>query len=778
MSKDKLNKNKINEGVDELTSDFKTFDEFKKGVKPAIGRFVYSQVGREAIPNIKKNGADGAKEFFRVMCYGRGLYSVLTLNQARSYSRGGALVVYAVKKGAYDNMLIFDMGIRKELYKSGMLTRHERISQTIKRLFSKDDYKMLENYYGYDLVNLDEQVMKCDHSSESEWLQERFLSFARQGEGNIQLYPGMNYNSEKRLDVSGVTGWAYHSGYGDTLIFRTVDVLTPYKYAISEGGRWNSDFPATEDDPRWKYCIDNENDFDNINVSTDAFFRARKDYPDTRFTEKTVCGFSLVKNGKKYNLLNARTGKYLSPVPFDYCEAFDPHSNTAAFSINSSDGTIEFLIKSENRGERVSLKYRLQDQSGTDESSGWSDISYEDFLSVMEAYKQEQEQEGLNESIDEVFTNKDRKGFMGDVHGGKYVFIYSAAFKDKVKSLMKNGLSPEFLGTNPRDTSIYYGIGGYACYSLEGARGNLGTYGDTIIKYALKGGFKNFLIFDGKARAKYDPGSTVYDEIVRLVPKKYIDVLDKYIRRDYALGDYYRNKGIHYYDTTPSAPHSSGPLAKVFYEALKGGEKGKINYATYYAEQAIAESKVRGYMFNGNINHDTIVVRDYNSLIPVGFSTDGGRTWHDNTELDDETFDKLNKNVYPYYQYRGEYEDVGITDHPSCGFSLVKGKKGYNYMDIYTHHHLLPIDVDSAEAFDPRSHTAQFTFCGIVFQIRAEGMNCQVSYQGEDGYFEPTDYNEFMQLINAAKEQGLIPKEKQVYTNCLINPSTPKNFQK
>lgn len=776
MGEKEFLKAKLNEALEELTSDFETFDDFKKGMAGSGNFFVYSQVDSKSIPNICKNGADGAKEFFNTMIYGRGLYTVMSYKDCIQYGRSDAMVKYAVKKGAFDNFLIFDMGIRQDLYKAGILTIHEKISTTIKRLFSPSDVKMLEQYYGQGLYKLDDMVMQCNHSGTSNWNQERFMHLVTQGEPNIELHPGMRFNSEKKLDVSNVDGWIYFSGYGSTAIFRTMDLLIPYSYAIKKDywGKWP---PENE----FKYCINDPETFDNINVSTDAFRRARKDYPDTKFTEKTVCGFALVRNGKKFNLLNARTNKYFSPLDFDTCQAFDPVTQTAAFSIKTEeDGIIEFMIHSEERGKNVNLYYR---QIGTpDAESDWTALSYEDFIDVMNEFKSEV----ISESVDEVFTHKDFNTFKSGINDSRNVILYSATDPNTAKSIFENGANMEFSGTGG-DSSLYYGLGVYTVRNTESLL--TGKYGRGVVKYILKDGYKNFLIMDDGVRAKYDPGKTVYDELVALVPKDILDDFDKFLKNgmphmpslnNWETQRHLTKNGVQGYrdinissqtGRTGQRESNTASFARAIKLAMQGKNLHDPLASAIYDELIMAKTKIRGFVFNGGADGNVVMVRDFSGLMPIDYSVDGGRTWIG--QFSEDNFNRINQRVDPFYQYRGEYETTALRTKSICGFSMVSGKQGYNYKDIWFHRPLLPIDVDHATPFNPISKTAQFTLCDVTFEIKVDDdLNVWLSYEDE-GMMQESSYDEFMEFVKAAQEQGLLGKKKE-YPNNLLNPSNDR----
>ena len=759
MDKNVLLHSIINETLEELTTDYQTFDEYKKGMANGDGKFVYSQVDRDSIPNICTNGAAGAKEFFNTMVYGRGIYTVLSYDECCSYDRCNAMIKYAVKKGAYDNFLIFDVGIRKQLQQSGALTLHEKISQTVKRLFPDSVFRRLESYYGPDLHKLDEQVVACNHNHNSSYIQDNFRHLLVGGERNIELRKGLIYNSESILDESNVDGWGYYDYYGSVLIFRTHDLLVPYSYGLREHHSW-------QPESQFKYCINDSETFDNINVAVDAFRRGRKDYPDTNFTEKTVCGFSLVKKGKKYNLLNARTEKYFSPVDFDSCTTFNPVTQMATFTINDEeDGVIEFMIHSEERGKHISMFYRTRDENNGE--MGWQPISYSDFLEAV----------GGITPLNEVFTHKDFNTFKSSLSNSRNVILYRATSPATAKAEFESGSNMEYSGT-AGDNSLYYGLGVYTVRNTSSL--NCGKYGSGVVKFVLKDGYKNFLIFDDEVRAKWDPGKTVYDELVALVPKDILHDIDKFLKSGMAhtpglnnstISSHVIKNGVEGYRNTNITPGNNASFARAIKFATQGRNMHDPLAPAIYDELIIAKTKIRGFVFTGGMDGNVVMVRDFNSLMPIDYSVDCGRTWIGN--FTEKQFNTINQKVDPFYSYRGEYETTDLRAKAICGFSLVSGKQGYNYKDIWFHRPLLPIDVESATPFNPITKTAKFKLCDVDFEIATDDdMNISLFYEDE-GSMSPCDFDEFMAFVTQAKEDGLIAPTK-IYNNSLLNPNNDR----
>lgn len=779
---------RIDEAINELTSDYEDFESFKKGVNDPNSHtcFVYSQVDPEAIPNVCINGAEGAKEFMNTdhMYYGRGIYTTLSFDYCTRYHEGNAMIKYAVKNGAFDNFLIFDIGIRKLLYKIGVLTVHEKISSTIKRLFSPQDFQMLEGYYGKNLINLDDKVMKCDMDTESWSIEDQFWRIFR-GERNMELRKGKTkYHNERKLDESNVDGFCYFAhSYGPVAIFRTTDILTPVSYArrgrYNVGGR-NSDWPAEKD---FIPAIANEEAFEQINATVDGFRRGRKDYPDTGFTDKTICGFAMVRRGNKYNFYNSRTNQLFSPLDFDRCIAFDVMAHTAICAVNFNGETFEFEITSERHGRDIGIRYRAT----TDSDPQWEETNYQEFCDFMNEIKSQQGGNAINESVEEVFTHKSHADFMKTANDSGNVYLYRASSPETAKSEYENGCNFEYIGTKATpttDDSLYYGFGVYTVRDLNSILGS--KYGRGICKFVLKDGYKDFLILDDNLRAKYDSKhKTAYDELVDLIPKDLFDELDKKFKNN-GLPTYLNNSTIQgnlerdgmsafkniNVSKMPNGVYNTASFARGLKLLLQGHRLHDKMAAHAYDELLMSKTKIRGFVYNGGADGQCVFVRDTNSLMPVSYSVDGGKTWIDDNG-NEERFNRLNQKVHPWYLYKNEYNKMGLRDRASCEFSLVKGDQGCNYKDIWFHRPLLPVDAENALSFDIMGKNARFTLAGVPFEVRLEDTTLHLFYEEEDGSMAPCSYDELMEFIGEAKNQGIL-KNAKFYPNNLLKDGVLK----
>jgi hypothetical protein len=127
-------KNILNEKISEDVTDFTNFHDYKQGLSRGRegtfggeyyshqkkyratennGFFVYQNVDSVSIKNIKLNGSQGAAEFFKTMCYGRGMYTMLDFDDAKRAVGGDAIVKYYCKKGGLNNFIVDDDKVKE-----------------------------------------------------------------------------------------------------------------------------------------------------------------------------------------------------------------------------------------------------------------------------------------------------------------------------------------------------------------------------------------------------------------------------------------------------------------------------------------------------------------------------------------------------------------------------------------------------------------------------------------------------------------------------------------
>lgn len=781
----------INESIEETVTGFDDFGPYMSAANKSNGDFDHQSMknginpnpkmifvyhgtndNQKALDSMASTGGSGAKEFYGKaigQIHGRGIYTMLNFKDV-CYGNG-AIVRYAVKPGAFDNFIIWEDNLRDLLWKRGAITRqHETIPENIKRLVDDETWNYLKNnYYG----NIERGI------SEGEFFRLMTIGERRSKHGN--------FGEETRLDFSQIDGFVIHHS-GPCAVFRTADILIPNKiYRRGESSEDNGNYAVT--DP---------NKFDDLNTYTDAYRRSRKEYPDTEFHEKSVAGFTFVKVGNKGNWVNGRTGELFSPIPLSNCAGFNVLNHSATFTL----GKYEFMVKSLDYARNLEIFVRPLGGKQWKELEG----GYSKFLAMMNnmVAKRKAATGAVNESVDEAFMNGSFddfinkeipntvtlnkpsryssqdgfNGFANGVKGGKNIYFYTCSDTANIKSMLTNGATYEFTGTSS-DTTTFQGIVCYGAFSLAAAEHNMRQgYGNTIFKFVLKDDLSKYIIFDPRIRKALTPqNASLTKQLIDMCGdktyrgKKLIDILDYGLKNPkngfggsmrYKDNSHLHSKGVYGMDNLN--PDRQGDIAANFFQTLKGELVGGINSAKQYDEMPLFLMGVAGYIYNGGQHWDCIGVRNYNALMPVAYATatrsndpnsiprdEGGRViWKKNEYMNAEWFDKLNKNVTARYQYSGEYEGTPLKTKQTCGYTLVNGSRGFNYMDVMTHRHLLPIDVDSANVFNPMANTASFNFLGAEWKLVIdEGGMIHLQLKGHD--VPPA---KFLGLVQKAKGMG------------------------
>lgn len=265
-----------------------------------------------------------------------------------------------------------------------------------------------------------------------------------------------------------------------------------------------------------------------------------------------------------------------------------------------------------------------------------------------------------------------------------------------------------------------------------------------IVVYALKDGFKDFVVFDQYVRGlKKDNSSWLSlspkEMIEKLVEPEQMAMIDNYVRNCQDIRPEYRIKGIDYFATMPE---KGGKQAKVLCDALQVGIRKKA--AGFIIEKEILKTRIRGYVFDGYKNKKAVVVRDFGSIMPVGYSLDCGKTWENNEALKDEKTYKtlMLQSVFPVFEYGREYNNHIEFNHVSHnGYSRVSGTYGTNYMGARTHRHFFPFDVD--EVYYPFTPTSQEFKLGkhkVFFDIEERCLFV-------DDHLDPWSYQHFCDYI-------------------------------
>lgn len=324
--------------------------------------------------------------------------------------------------------------------------------------------------------------------------------------------------------------------------------------------------------------------------------------------------------------------------------------------------------------------------------------------------------------IDELIK-QDFDSFKSDI--GNLPILYQCTSKESVEGIKKNGASREFTGKN----SNYYGQGAYTTFtlesSIENAKGSI--YGKYIVKYALSGGFKNFLFFDEEMNEKYNNGEPIEQQIERLCPPDIVQKLNDRGFFEYTKSD----RGNHYLFNKKLSAH----CAKMFFEVLKGERlsdneltpwQKQFGSRSIYNEKDISRTNVKGYIFIGVNDGEVCVVRDFNSLVPIAyFDLYAGGDPHNENEwidiLNQDAFNNISSSIDIGTYIRGKYPETPFNTKTICGYVLVKKDGKYNYIDVETMDELLPIPADNATDFNPDTFKAKFVINGNEYEYSKNG---------------------------------------------------------
>ena len=313
--------------------------------------------------------------------------------------------------------------------------------------------------------------------------------------------------------------------------------------------------------------------------------------------------------------------------------------------------------------------------------------------------------------------------------------LYQCTSKEGIEGIRKYGTSREFTGKN----SNFYGQGAYTTFTLESTLDNAkgSIYGKYLVKFALDGGFKDFLFFDEEMNQKYNNGEPLISQIERLCPP---DIVEKLKQSDFFNVVNDKSRGNHPLFNKPYSAHG----AKYFFEVLKGNRlpeneltpwQRRYGSRSIYDEKDLSRTKVKGYIFVGNNDGEVCVVRDYHSLVPIAYFdlNNGGDPRNDNewiSILNQETFDNISNLVDIGTHIRGEYPETPLNTKTICGYILVKKNGKYNYVDANTMEELLPVFADFATVFDESTGRAKFIIGGEEYEYSTKG-----NFFIEDGVF-------------------------------------------
>ena len=122
-------------------------------------------------------------------------------------------------------------------------------------------------------------------------------------------------------------------------------------------------------------------------------------------------------------------------------------------------------------------------------------------------------------------------------------------------------------------------------------------------------------------------------------------------------------------------------------------------------DENLVRHEIGGFIFRGEYNGYVCVVRDFKSLLPITYSTDGGNTWN-NEALTQDTIDAVAYDVDNRTFVGKDIDKYKDTNKVNSGFNkringyiLVRTNDGkVNFLDI-NKKKLSPIDFDNASPF-------------------------------------------------------------------------------
>lgn len=221
----------------------------------------------------------------------------------------------------------------------------------------------------------------------------------------------------------------------------------------------------------------------------------------------------------------------------------------------------------------------------------------------------------INETVDEYLDKT--VTFDNVLIQPNFQTVYQVTPKNRLKSIFTHGYSREFTGTNAGNM---YGAGVYTTYSLKSTQHNCGGYyGNTIIKM-ITPSFDRFFIGDKTIAQQVYGEKYDFESQLKKLFRYYKPLLE-----EIKQSQYYKN-----------IIQTTQPYTSINVQALLmalGGLSGK-------ADHILNKVNIRGFIFKGRQDGQVAFIRDFNSVLPVAYSTDKGVTFK--TDLfNKELFNKV-----------------------------------------------------------------------------------------------------------------------------------------
>ena len=409
---------------------------------------------------------------------------------------------------------------------------------------------------------------------------------------------------------------------------------------------------------------------------------------------------------------------------------------------------------------------------------------YKEFREYRDSQSQEANgiQQAVNESVEESFTpdnfntfndkiskiinaNADFNGInrdaIGRFSGRGVTYLYHATSSAGKTGITTNGASRIMTGSN----SNFYGPGVYTNWDLGDAIGGTRIYGGYIVKFVLKDGFKDFLIFDKDFNQRHGTGESIKDQLKRIAP----EILD-YMQKNFDRRTY--NYVIHWSGDSMRAPggvrgndrgfRSAGQVRAFLGTPVSYRQKGDC----YVPESMLKASNIRGYIFRGSGDGRVVVVRNFTDVMPVAWTTaqdaeayfNGDRKRNIWRQINQKSFEKLNQKHDAYEEYSSKYPNIDKRESNSAGFVRVPKGGKYNFIDPDTHKEIFPFDFDNATNFSPTSREATVEILGDEYTLYSN-LDKVITVEKDEIDATTMSLGEFIDLIQSQTQGGV---EKQL----------------
>jgi len=116
----------------------------------------------------------------------------------------------------------------------------------------------------------------------------------------------------------------------------------------------------------------------------------------------------------------------------------------------------------------------------------------------------------ISEAIDEDYGDYPTPT-EDEINGGQMEAIYRATPREHLESIFKHGFNRQFTGSHGGNA---YGAGTYCMTTFQAALRNTPSYGDTVVKMYVIGGFDHFLIYNSEiAKRVYGHNWRIEDQL-------------------------------------------------------------------------------------------------------------------------------------------------------------------------------------------------------------------------------------------------------------------------